>query len=83
MDKDLKDFLTVCALLGGLGWLLGQIEDGPASVGIPIYADARIVQAWPIPVFIVGMWLCFSGKSMLTGIVIMAGVAWYLFGGVA
>jgi hypothetical protein len=83
MSKDTKDFLTTCALIVGALWLLRQVEDGPASVAIPIYADARILDAWPIPVFLVGMWLCFSGKHSVVGLVIMGAVAFYLFGGVA
>ena len=79
----MKDFLITCGLIVGALWLLRQVEDGPASVAIPIYADERIVQAWPIPVFLGGMWLCFSGKHMVTGIVVMGGVAYFLFGGVA
>jgi hypothetical protein len=75
--KDLKDFGTTCALIAGVMWLFRQIEDGPASVDIPIYSTQILV----IPVFIVGMYFTFSGKHMVLGLLIMGGVAWYLFGG--
>ncbi len=75
----MKDFLITCGLIVGALWLLRQVEDDPASVQIPIYFTQILV----VPVFLVGMWLCFSGKHMVPGIVIMGAVAFYLFGGVA
>jgi hypothetical protein len=79
--KDLKDFGITCALIGGVMWLFRQIEDSPQSVGIPIYADGRIVQAWPIPAFLLGMYWTFTGKRSVVGLLMMGGVAFYLFGG--
>jgi len=77
--KDLKDFLVTCGLLAGAMWLFRQVENGPASVDIPIYTFQILV----VPVFLVGMYFCFSGKQTVLGIFIMGAVIWYLFGGVA
>ncbi len=77
--KDLKDFLVTSALIAGGMWLFRQTENGPASVDIPVFSFQILV----IPVFLVGMFLCFSGRQTVLGIVVMGAVVWYLFGGVA
>ena len=77
--KDLKDFGTTCALIGGVMWLLGQIEDGPKSVDIPIYST----QILALPVFAIGAWMVLANKHSVIGLLLMGGVAYYLFGGVA
>ncbi len=71
----MKDLLVSCALIGGALWLLKQVEDGPASVAIPGFSAQILV----VPVFLIGMYFTFTGKHSVIGLLMMGGVAWYLF----
>ena len=77
--KTMRDFAITIVLIFGAFWLLRRIENGPASVDIPVYTFQILV----VPVFLAGMYFCFSGRQTVLGIFIMGGVILYLFGGVA
>lgn len=71
----MKDFAITIGLIGAVLWLF------QASEGLPNTIHLQGVGLIAIPLFLIGMYLCFSGKRVLTGIGIMF-VTLVVFGGV-
>ncbi len=71
----MKDFAISAGLIGAVLWLF------QASEGLPDTIHLEGVGLVAIPLFLTGMYMCFSGKNVLSGIGIMF-VTLVVFGGV-
>jgi hypothetical protein len=71
----MKDFMISIGLIAAVVWLF------KASEGLPETIHLEGTGLIAIPLFLLGMYLCFSGKKVLPGIGIMF-VTLVVFGGV-
>jgi hypothetical protein len=71
----MKDFAITIGLIAAVVWLF------QASEGLPETIHLQGFSLIAIPLFLLGSYLCFSGKRVLTGIGIMF-VTLVVFGGV-